>query len=237
MRARVLLILVPLLLLGGCRKDDTEAMLERLLVFEPEPEQTKQDPERIAELKEGIEKYRQVVQEKVRAAGQLGVYYKLLAEAYMQQGMFGLALEALEEAITIYPENPVLFQMAGICAGRMAKAQMDPVERDRYLQLSESYYLRALDLDPRLKESLYGIAILYVFEMGRPEDAIPHLRKLVEIDPGWMEPYFVLARAYVEVGRIEEAKEEYRYVVEHARDREIKTRAQEHILQLSGGTE
>jgi cytochrome c-type biogenesis protein CcmH/NrfG len=168
------------------------------------------DERRIAELEAGIRQYRQEVDRKVRASDQLGVYYRMLAVRYMEMGMFQQAYGALEEARKIYPENPILFHYAGICAARLSQAQADPEMRRQWLERAEGHYRRALALDPLHSETLYGLAVLYVYELGRPQEAEGLLVRLVEREKKNADALFLLGNVYYGAGRLEEALGVYR---------------------------
>ena len=56
---------------------------------------------------------------------------------------------------------------------------------------------------------MYGLAVLYVFELGESELAIPLLEKLLTIDTRHTDAMFVLARAYFEVFDFEKSVEMY----------------------------
>jgi cytochrome c-type biogenesis protein CcmH/NrfG len=168
------------------------------------------DERRIAELEAGIRRYRQEVDRKVRASDQLGVYYRMLAVRYMQLGMFQQAYGALEEARKIYPENPILFYYAGVCAARLSQAQAEPSERQQWLERAERLYRRALALDPMHSETLYALAVLYVYELRRPQEAEELLVRLLEREKKNADALFLLGNVYYGAGRLEEALGVYR---------------------------
>ena len=43
---------------------------------------------------------------------------------------------------------------------------------------------------------MYGIGVLYTFDLNKPEKAVPYLEKLLTIETRHTEGMFVLARAY-----------------------------------------
>lgn len=159
-------------------------------------------PTTVEELKEAIAKYQSRVTDIQLAQGQVGIWYKLLATRYLDQKMYGEALKTFQTAIQYYPANQNLFYYVGLCAGYMAKAALDynatgsTAERYNYLKLSESGYLRAIELEPRYARALYGLGVLYVFDLDECEKAIPHLEKLLTIETKNVDAMFVLARAY-----------------------------------------
>ena len=142
------------------------------------------------ELKAAIAKYQTRVADNQLADTQVGVWYKMLAVRYLDAKMYGQALDYFQKAIQFQPTNQNLYYYVGLCAGYMAKASLDysakgevtTAEKYNYLKLAESAYLRAIELEPKYGRALYGLGILYVFELDMSEKAIPHLEKLLSFD-------------------------------------------------------
>jgi tetratricopeptide (TPR) repeat protein len=159
----------------------------------------------------------------------------MLAVRYIDAEMYELALESLEKAIRIYPENKILFYFAGVSAGRTAKSRMDEAEKRRLLVLAEKYYRRALDLDAQYVEALYGLSVLYVFEMDKVMEAEPLLNRILEIRPNHYDAMFLLARVYVTTGRVEDAVELYDKIGEESGSKTMRQKARENKQQLLEG--
>jgi len=64
---------------------------------------------------------------------------------------------------------------------------------------------RLLDIDPNNAEAHYLLGELLVNDVGRPEDAIPRLKKAIRLNPKHGGNYLMLARAYRYIGRREDA--------------------------------
>ncbi len=214
------------LLLGGCDRGDQD-FLSELERIEEGSGYTDEGPsdERIEELKAGIRRYRDVVEEKIEAAGQLGVYHKMLAVAYMDRQMYGLALDHLEKAIDLQPENPILFYYAGVSAGRMAKSTVDETEQNELYEDAEQYYLRSIELDPTRNDANYALGVLYVFEINEPIKAREYLEQTIEDEPKNARAQMVLARSYAMTGEAERAAELYDQAAEVAADRDTREAA------------
>lgn len=159
-------------------------------------------PTTAEELKEAISKYENRINDIMIAEQQTGIWWKILGYRYLEEGMYGDALNAYEKAIMYYPTNPNLYYYVGLCAGYMAEASLDysatgdMSKRENLLKLSESAYSRAIELNPNYTRALYGLAVLYVFELDESEKAIPLLEKLLTIETRDTDAMFVLARAY-----------------------------------------
>lgn len=214
--------------LTGCKEDEGK-ILDKLKPFETMTYKEEEvSEERIAELKEGIEKYKQIVEREVEASAQIGEYYKMLAVAYIDREMYGKALESLEKAIDYYPENSIIFYLAGVCSARMAKAAVNrPAAQETLFEEAENYYLRAISLDTGFVDALYGLSVLYVFEMDRIVDAEPYLERILEKESRNTKAMFLLARVHVYSGRIEDAVELYDEIIDKAQSKQEKERARE----------
>ncbi len=185
------------------------------------------NPTTIEELEEAIAKYQTRVEDIVSAETRIGSWYKILGTRYFDNKMYGKALETFQTAIEYYPANQNLFCYVGMCAGYMAKAALDysasgnnPL-RENYLNLAESAYLRAIELEPRYVRALYGLSIIYVFEKDEPEKAIPHLELVTEIEKRNFSALMVLARAFYSTGESDRAVEIYDKIINEAKDEEV----------------
>ncbi|NLM01629.1 MAG: tetratricopeptide repeat protein [Treponema sp.] len=172
-------------------------------------------PTTIEELEDAIKKYELRIIDIISSESQVGIWYKILGTHYMDEGMYGKALEAFQKAVAIYPANQNLFYYVGLCAGFMSKASLDfdatgdDAKSIQYLNLAEKSYLRAIELENTYVRALYGLSILYVFEFNESFKAIPYLQKLLTIDTKHTDAMFVLARAYYENGNFDGAVDLY----------------------------
>lgn len=193
--------------LCGCTQSNKSIMRMQKL------EEGVDSPSTEAELKEAIAKYQTRVADNQLASQQVGIWYKMLAVRYLDSKMYGEALKNFQKAIQFHPTNQNLYYYVGLCAGYMAKASLDygatgertTTEKYNYLKLSESAYLRAIEIEPKYGRALYGLGVLYVFELDQSEKAIPHLEKLLSFDTRNFDAMFVLARAYYMTGEFEKA--------------------------------
>jgi tetratricopeptide (TPR) repeat protein len=227
----LLLLAAVVTFFGACSSRDPR--LEGLREMEgsntPAP-----SPERIAELEETIAEYGQVVNSKVEAAMRQANYLKLLAQEYMRSELYGPALDTLREAIVIEPRNAVLHQLAGVCAGYLAKASARAQDREEFYAEAERYYLQSLEIDPNYVDGMYALGTLYHFELGRHLDAVEVLTRLLDRSPGHVQAMFVLARAYVSLGNIDEAVAIYDRIIETAADRNVREQARRNRLLVLG---
>jgi tetratricopeptide (TPR) repeat protein len=171
------------------------------------------------EYEEAIKKYEKRAMDLVSTESQVGIWYKILGTRYLDQRMYGKALTAFQTAISYYPDNANLYYYIGVCGGYMANASLDfnatgsTTDKFNYLKLSEQGYLRALELDPKYYRAMYGIGVLYVFELDQSAKAIPYLETFLATQTKDTDGMFVLARAYYTNYEFDKAIELYDKIV------------------------
>lgn len=190
------------------------------------------NPSSIEEIKESIEQNNERIDEIILSTQQNGVFWKLLGTRYLNANQYGKALEAFQNAVSYYPANQNLYYYIGVCAGYLAKASLDfsatgdLSERERYFELSESAYLRALEIEPRYVKSLYGLSVLYVFDLNRYEEAIPYLETVLSIEKKHVDAMFVLARAFYCTKQYQKAADMYDVIIETTADKSLREDAE-----------
>ena len=146
--------------------------------------------------------------------------------------MWGEALSCYQKAIEYYPENQNLYYYVGVCAGYMAHSALDydatgsTTKKYNYLKLAESAYLRAIAIENRYVRALYGLGVLYVFELDESEKAIPYLKTLLTIDTGHTDAKSVLANAYFRTGDFQASADMYDSIIKTTKDKEKKALAE-----------
>lgn len=221
----VLSVLVLSLIVFSCDRKESY-YFDNLLKMEKKGYKGQKSSKRsIEELKKGIKKYRKEAERTVRASEQLGIYYKMLAVKYMYEKMYGEAAASLKKALAIYPENPILFYLTGVCYGYLSRAQVEESERDSYILKAEKYYKHALNIDPAYSDALYGLSILYTFELNKPEKALPLLKRLLKKEKENTDAMFVLARVYYDLSQYERAVEIYNRIIKSSTSKIRKNKA------------
>ncbi len=214
------------IVLCGCTKSTKSIIrLQKL-------EENVQSPSTEAELKEAIAKYQDRITDIQLASSQTGIWYKMLAVRYLDAKMYGEALKNFQTAIQFYPANQNLYYYVGLCAGYMAKASLDynatgsATEKYNYYKLAEEAYLRAIELEPKYGRALYGLGILYVYELKQAEKAVPHLEKLISFDTRNTDAMFVLAAAYYLSYDFDKAIEMYDRIISITKSEQKKAEAE-----------
>ena len=200
-------------------------------------------PETIEGLRTAIAAYENQIEAYVRAAAQTGVYYKILAVRLQDSGLHNDALQAIQRALYYSPSDPTLHYMAGLSQAILAKsynslARADNAERERLFALAEQSYLQAVKLDDRYLKPRYGLGVLYTFELDRPEDAIPHLERSLEISRNDVDTMFILARAFYMTDAFQKSLDLYNRIISVTKDETKKTEARNNrqmVLEIISG--
>ncbi|MCL2600222.1 MAG: tetratricopeptide repeat protein, partial [Treponema sp.] len=155
------------------------------------------------------------------------------------QGMHRDAIYAFERAIHFTSGDPTLFFLTGESAAIVAVSTLDfpggPVsERDGYFRLAESAFLRAIEMDPTYGRPRYGLGVMYTFNLDRPQDAIPHLERFLQISPRDVMGMFVLARAFIMTEQFANAIELYERILVVSTDPSIRAEAEAHMELIRG---
>jgi len=188
-------------------------------------------PETIEGLKTAIALYEDQIERNIREAAQTGVYWKILAIRLADNNMDRLALDAFERAIQFSNQDASLYYFTGVSAAKVAKEIVgfsvnSQKEREHYFKLAENSYLRALELDITYTRPMYGLGVLYTFELeDRAQDAIIHLERYLQISTSDISAMFILARAYYMTRNFSRATELYDRILERTRDQELRREA------------
>jgi tetratricopeptide (TPR) repeat protein len=134
--------------------------------------------------------------------------YGILALTHLNAGEHDLALEMTEKAIALAPNNAEL--LGGVASAVMRKSGRPERGAElvkKAMRLSPFYrpgLLRALGNNYRLS--------------GRLEEAVACYRESIKREAGYLAPYVNLASALGELGRLDEAREAAREVLEQEPD-------------------
>lgn len=196
-------------------------------------EASTKNPVSIDEIENAIKQYENVAKEVVDTYAQVGMWHKVLGIKYLDQKMYGKALECFEKALEVFPDNANLYYYIGNCAGYLGNSALDFEATDSnqkmrsYYELSESSYLRALAIDSNYVYALYGISVLYVYQLNQPELAISYLEKLLNIDTKNIDAMFVLANAYYLTKNYDKSVSMFDKIISVTKTEETKQQAQE----------
>ncbi len=221
----VILVTITALLLSSCN-ETRKKILERILRTESgDYENEKVSRERIKELEEGIKEYTDDVERVVKANAEIGIYYRMLALEYIDLEMYHYALNNLEKAMEFYPTHSVLSFYAGLAKANIARAEISEIKRLSLFQEAESYYITAVRIRKGYANAMYALAVIYMFDLNRPEEAAPLLEEILSLDPHNWEAKILYARFKVVSGDIDAAIDLYNEISEDAWDDEMKEQA------------
>ena len=229
-------IILSTLVLTSCQQQDHPLLDDLVAMEQPSYEGREPSDQRIEELRADIARLENDFEELSQTARDTSSAYRLLALQYVQYRMYGLALEALEEALAITPENTAILYLAGVSAARLAKSRPTDAEEATLLTRAERYYRRAVELDGRYVNALYALAVLYAFELDNSSGAREIIDTLLAIRPDNVDALFIHARVQIMEGRFAEAAETYQSIERVADDAAIRQRARENRQEVLGGT-
>lgn len=228
MRRTMVLALAAIATLSSCGGDEM-SFIERM--FDIEARSSKgAPPSTIEELKEGIRLYGDEVEKTVAAMEKVATYWRLLSVRYLDKGLYGDAYDAAMQALRHYPDSSGIYYVAGMSAAFLSKtAAAEPgggaASRAEWLVAAEGAYERSVGIDPRNTRALYGLAVLYTFELEDHEAALEPIEALLGIETKNVDAMFVYARALYGSGRPQEAADVYDLIISTTRVDEKKRQA------------
>lgn len=225
-------VFVLLLLAFGCSASENRLDLAERMAAQENPAD---DDARISELKGLIRSSESQVERTIEAVRDKGTYWRLLGLKYMDFQMWGEALNALNEAVAIYPDMASLHYDRGLCASQMAMAANTTDERLEYLSMAAADYERSLDIDPRRTDAMYALSVILVFELNRPFEALPLLREYLTIERSDVPARFLLARVHLLEGRPGEAMALYGEITRLVPGTADAAKADEFYARAAGG--
>ena len=228
-------MIIAIVFTGCSRQRDRDTTVEKLLTVDESAYSNDADVEKsIDELKADIAALEKEIQRTVDAGERLGTYYRAVALRYMERDMFGLAADFFRSALDLSPSNKLIAYRLGVCTAQIADSTVDPIKRAERFEETEAYYLYALKLDPFYGDALYGLSVLYVFELDRQVEAELYLERLLKDESKHFKGMFLLAQVYVFVGRIDDALLLYDRIVKESGDSEQVDHAKENRMLLTG---
>jgi len=191
-------------------------------------------PETIDGLRQAIALYEAQIERNVREGAQTGVYWKILGIRLADRGMHNDALAAFERAVYFNSDDPVIFNLTGVSAGNAAKSIVGfttnaAKDKEHLFNLSENAYKRAIELDATYTKPMYGLAVLYVYELNKPAEAIPLLERYLTINTSDIQAMFLLASAFYLNKDNNRAIDTYDRIISRTKNQEIRNRALENI--------
>jgi tetratricopeptide (TPR) repeat protein len=190
-------------------------------------------PQGIEDIRRAIGLYEKKIEAHVKDAAQTGIYWKILGSRLIDKQLYGEAMEALEHAAQYYPEDETVHYLIGLSSGTLAKSEyFSESEAASHFRIAEEAYLRAISIDERYGKALYGVSVLYVFELGRPTEAVPYLERFLDINKSDTDAMFVLAGAHYMTGNYAASAELYDRIISVSKDPAKKAAAEANKQQV-----
>jgi len=196
-------------------------------------EENVSNPTTTEELQDAIKKYQERVADIQLANQEIGIWYKMLGTRYLDQRMYGEALDAFQNALHYYPVNQNLYYYVGVCAGYMSHTAMDfkasgsNEVRYNYLKLAVDAYTRALDIDDRYERAWYGLGVIYEYELDEHQKAVDCFEHALEISTQSIDTMFNLARAYYCSYEFDKSIDMYDRIISTTKSANTKSEAEE----------
>lgn len=218
-------------MISACKQQE-KSLLERMFDLESRSMQGA-SPTRIDELQNAIKESQAKVEKIIAESEKLSSLWRLLTVRYSEAGMFGEAFEAARKALSYNPNDAGLYYLLGVSAGNMAKTAITEITspqaaKKQWLETAESAYLTALKLDPKNYRSMYGLAVLYVFEFDTPELALPYLENYLSVQEKDVDAFFLYGRALYATGRLQDAVNAYGNAAKYTTNKEKRQLAEQH---------
>jgi len=124
---------------------------------------------------------------------ELSRIYQLLAQAYFEQEKFDKALESLNEALQITPNQVEVLN-------NIATIKLKSEEPEKAIE----YWKNSLQIDPNQLELYNHLAQCY-YKQGQPDQAKKYLRDALKIEPNSPGAHSNLANVLLKQGEFEEA--------------------------------
>jgi tetratricopeptide (TPR) repeat protein len=128
--------------------------------------------------------------------------WNVLGVAYLNTGELEKARDALGNALALDERNYLVHRNRGDVEFAVFARSKDPEAYQKSLEC----YQKAIELNPRDPSSFNALGFTYS-QGGRPKEAIPHLRKALELFPDYGTAVYNLGLAYFNTGDNEKALE------------------------------
>lgn len=216
MRKLDVLLALSAVLLVSCQRDlgDWEFFESGLR----EEARDQLDPARLEEARRRVEEQRQLIDRLILETQWHADALRFLGDAYFRRRMFAPATQVYAKALEILPDSYSLWYRLALAHAQLATLELDPDGRKARSRLAARAYERALALEPNHAASLYGLAIIQVFELNNPREALPLLDRLLNLETRNTRALFVRARARFETGDIEGAVKDYDAILRYSTD-------------------
>ena len=147
--------------------------------------------------------YEDVIEDLLRAYGQLGYVRGKIGYELMARQQFNAAALHLKKAIEIYPNDSDLHLYLATCY-----ANLSMTDRSK-IALAEQEYEKVLELDSRSSRAEYGLAALLYYQIGNEQEATAHLERSLLLNDEDPDAYILMGRIKADEGETGSARVAY----------------------------
>ncbi|GMO46561.1 MAG: tetratricopeptide repeat protein [Termitinemataceae bacterium] len=194
---------------------------KRLLEYGPR----KGVPRTIEDLQKAIALYESVQNDYIKTVSQTATYWKILGTRFADKQMYLEALDSFEKAIQYTPDDEVLHFLSATNAAYAAKSQHTQQLAMKYFDISQLAYKRAIELQSEYSQARYGLAVLYIYELNKPQDGIEQLLHYMEGRSNDAQAMMMMARALYMTGDFAGAVDWYDRAIPLSKDKTLATEA------------
>jgi tetratricopeptide (TPR) repeat protein len=134
----------------------------------------------------------------------------ILAEFYVNQGMYKQALAQTDQVLGVYPEDEGALLISGIAYVRLGQPESAVDRLEKFVALRRDRPIAKIDTI--LETAYYFLGESYV-KLSRPDEAIPVLEAALDISHTDADALYQLGLAYQAIGQPKDALEQYRKAV------------------------
>jgi tetratricopeptide (TPR) repeat protein len=207
-RKIILMALFAAGVLVSCKPNRNTELAERVYDLE-QIGSSEEEPEKIREIRKEINRWEKELNDAITAGKNTGRYYRVLGLKFLDYKMFSPARDSFSRALEITPENGRLYYYRAVAVSRLAISRDNPAEKLEELTLAERDYLKAILLEPQFMSPYYSLAILYIYELSRPFEAEPYLRKYLDMERSDGRALLLYGQLMEQMGKPEKAMDQY----------------------------
>ncbi len=171
----------------NCSSQDAGILEEQLLSIEyqnpvamlRDAGLSKTQEQRLKELSKELRALSKDIQKPLLQRSRYANRSQAIALIFMDYGIYAEARRYLDKAIEFAGNNAALFYYRGLCSAWLMKNSIEAQERRAYLQQAQWDYEHSLEIKADYTDSLYGLAVLKLFEDQEYERAAELLDRYI----------------------------------------------------------
>jgi len=153
----------------------------------------------------------------------LGALFHERGTRHMDASLVKRALEMLNRAIALNPNNPAYYNNRALALYSLIKLKFklnEAVDPEKTLQEALKDLERAVELEPRNPYYHYNLGLI-LYEAGKCGEAIEELDKAIALDSSNPYPYYKKGMVLYKLGRYSKSLEQFRKALELDKDDQV----------------